>query len=43
VEPEETVIIQESEPEEREQMKRGGSVYKGSPKALLKVKMKMKR
>jgi hypothetical protein len=43
-EPEETVIIQEAdEPEEREQMKRGGSVYKGSHKALMKVKMKMKR
>jgi len=43
-EPEETVIIQEAEePEEREQMKRGGSVYKGSRKALMKVKMKMKR
>lgn len=43
-EPEETVIIQEAEePEEQEQMKRGGSVYKGSRKALMKVKMKMKR
>lgn len=43
-EPEETVIIQEAdEPEDREQMKRGGSVYKGSHKALMKVKMKMKR
>lgn len=43
-EPEETVIIQEAEePEDREQMKRGGSVYKGNRKALMKVKMKMKR
>jgi hypothetical protein len=43
-EAEETVIIQEADdPEEREQMKRGGSVYKGSHKALMKVKMKMKR
>jgi hypothetical protein len=31
------------EPEEDKQMKRGGKVYKGNHKALLRVKMKMKR
>jgi hypothetical protein len=52
-ESEETVIYEDSEPapepmfreepEEDKQMKRGGKVYKGNHKALLRVKMKMKR
>jgi hypothetical protein len=52
-ESEETVIYEDSEPapepmfreepEEEKQMKRGGKVYKGNHKALLRVKMKMKR